>query len=76
MDQKIIPYSIGIITMSVCADKNVSIEEIEEHINLVHPTGINTRWQLSKDKYFASGETNPCNCDQNPNTRKHYLLNC
>ena len=72
----IITYSIGITSCSVCADNNLSIEEIVAYINETEPTEIDSKWEVSKDKKFKSGEANPCECDKFPNERKHYLLNC
>lgn len=53
----------------------------EEYNNLTkddanHPTGISSKWSISKDKTFHSGEPNPCPCDQHPDKRLHYLLTC
>lgn len=75
-EEKIIIYSQGIIAMSICADNSVSVKEIEVFANTENPTGIDSKWKLSEDKTFKSGESNPCKCDKFPNTRKHYLLNC
>jgi len=60
---------------SVCT--NVSDRErIEELTNLKNPTGINSRWEISEDKNFPSGEPNPCTCENKPKTHKHYLMKC
>ncbi len=72
---KIICYSVGIVAMSICAEKEISTNQIEKFANTEHPLQI-LKWKISKDKCFKSGETNPCNCEQFPNDRKHYLLNC
>lgn len=74
--EKLIVYSVGIVAMSVCVDKKLTRKEIEHLANAEQPTGISSKWKISKDKTFASGESNPCQCDQHPNARKHYLLNC
>ena len=68
-------YSLGIVSLSCCASNDLTIEEITVKINTYHPTGIDSNWKLSKDKTFASGESNPCQCEQDEN-RKHYLFNC
>lgn len=65
---------IGLCYMSVCTNVENPIE-IEKLANAEHPSGVRTPWRLSKDKYFATGHTNPCVCEQDP-TRKHYLLGC
>jgi len=73
---KVIVYSSGIVSCSVCVDGKMSIKEIENEVNMVNPTGIGSKWKISKDKTFSDGEhTNPCTCDKYKN-RKHYLLNC
>lgn len=74
--EEIIPYSVGLCFASVCALKGVSIAKITSELNSQFPTGIRSKWKLSKNKKFNSGETNPCNCDRFPETRTHYLFNC
>lgn len=68
-------YSVGIVTCSACVPKDMSIEDIEKGVNTQLPTGISSRWAISKDKTFRQGKSNPCECDQDSN-KKHYLLNC
>jgi hypothetical protein len=68
-------YNEGIVSMSVCVEKDIPIEEIEELVNLTHPTGISSRWRKS-DGNFKEGKSNPCLCNQFPGERLHYLLNC
>jgi hypothetical protein len=73
---KVIVYLSGITSCSVCVEGKMSINDIENEVNIVNPTGINSKWKISKDKTFSDGKhTNPCTCDQYK-TRKHYLLNC
>jgi hypothetical protein len=74
--EKIIPYSVGLLTASVCADNNLTPEEVEKEFNRVSPSGTTAGWRISEDTHFREGATNPCPCDQNPTTRKHYLFNC
>lgn len=76
LDKSIDIYSIGIISASVCAGNDATIEEITEHLNEEHPTGISSKWQLSQDKVFQDGHPNPCACDTYPDTKKHYLFTC
>jgi hypothetical protein len=76
MDKDITIYGEGIVCCSVCVPKDMSLEDIENGVNERKPTGVDSKWHISKDEKFADGiKTNPCECDQNPN-RKHYLLNC
>lgn len=67
--------SPGIVAVSVCAPKDTPREQIEEWVNGEHPTGISSPWAISGDD-FAEGQPNPCPCDQEPDARLHYLLNC
>jgi len=67
--------SPGLVCLSVCAPKTVTPEQIETFVNDEHPTGISSPWAISDDD-FADGHPNPCPCDQQPESRLHYLLNC
>ena len=67
-------YSVGICAMSVCS--SLPVEEIVDRANLEYPTGISSRWGLSEATEFHSGQPNPCPCEENPETHKHYLLVC
>jgi len=68
-------YAKGLVCMSVCTSLT-DPKEIEERANKENPTGISSKWKISKDKKFVDGIPHPCPCDQNPKTHKHYLLNC
>ena len=72
----VIIYSSGIMSCSVCADNKLSNKEITKKVNDILPTTISSKWKLSKDKIFQGGQTNPCPCEKNQETRKHYLFNC
>lgn len=72
---KIIVYSKGLVHCSVCAPKDMPREEIVAETNSLNPTGIKHQWYIS-DKAFATGETNPCPCDSEPDSRLHYLMVC
>jgi hypothetical protein len=67
--------SPGLVSVGVCAPKDTPREDIEAWVNGEHPTGISSPWAVS-DEAFAGGEANPCPCDQEPETRLHYLLTC
>ena len=71
----VIVYAAGLISMSVCAASTATREEIENAVNASHPTGISSRWQISDDTTFASGEPMPAPCDQEPD-RQHWLVSC
>lgn len=69
-------YSVGIIYASVCVPRGMQREVIERMANTKHPTGISSRWQISRDPTFATtGLPNPCTCETHAN-RMHYLLVC
>lgn len=68
--------SPGLVCVSVCAPKDTPTEDIEAWVNGECPTGISSAWAISDDAEFAAGQPNPCPCDQEPETRLHYLLNC
>ncbi len=67
-------YSVGICCMSVCS--SLQPGEIVRRANQEYPTGISSRWEISENKTFADGTPMPCPCENNPETHKHYLLNC
>lgn len=71
----VIIYSKGLCHCSVCAPKDLSVEEVVAEVNLIYPTGIFSNWSPSEDKTFATGDPNPCVCQDDPN-RLHYLLDC
>ncbi len=66
-------YSVGIVSASVCT--SLTVKEATELLNDEHPTGISSKWSLSKDKTFRTGQTNGCNCPDYAGN-KHYLFNC
>jgi hypothetical protein len=68
-------YNNGFVHCSVCT--NVStLKEIERLVNMKNPTGIDSKWSISKDKNFLNGPSNPCPCEDKPKTHKHYLMEC
>ncbi len=67
-------YSTGIYCASVCSA--LSIKETTRRLNAEHPTGITSDWHPSEDTHFRTGQPNPCPCERNPETHKHYLFNC
>lgn len=67
-------YADGIVHCSVCT--NIKSEKrIEELVNKKNPTGIESKWVISKDD-FGRGEPNPSPCNHKPKTHKHYLMEC
>jgi len=67
-------YAVGIISASVCT--SLPLEEAMKRLNEQEPLDGGLRWEKSTDKTFKSGQPNPCPCEQNPKTHKHYLFNC
>lgn len=74
MTQEIAVYANGIVHCSVCTNVRGK-KKIEVLVNMKNPTGIYSRWRISKDK-FRDGSSNPCPCEKNPKTHKHYLMEC
>jgi len=74
--EKVIPYSVGLLAASVCAANELTPEEVEKEFNRINPAGTINGWKISDDTHFKGGATNPCPCDQHPDTRTHYLFNC
>lgn len=71
----VVAYSIGLVFMSVCALASVTEAEVVSIANSKHPTGLDHPWTKSEES-FAAGQSNPCPCDTEPETRQHYLLVC
>jgi hypothetical protein len=67
-------YASGACYCSVCTSL-ADINEIIKKVNKLNPTGLKLGWELSKEKTFRQGQSNPCQCEKHPN-RKHYLFNC
>ncbi len=67
-------YANGFVHCSICTSVE-SIALIENIVNTRNPTGIGSRWKISKN-HFDSGQPNPCPCDQKPETHRHYLMEC
>ncbi len=67
-------YSLGLCCASVCTDLT-DREEIERITNLEYPTGIDSKWEISKDTHFHQGGPMPGPCEKDP-SRTHYLMEC
>ncbi len=68
-------YSVGLVHLSVCAPKDMSVAEIEAAVNADTPTGLSHGWKVDDAPTFAEGKPNPCLCE-NDGTRLHYLMVC
>lgn len=67
-------YSVGPMAASVCT--TLSLEAATARLNAEHPTGIDSQWQPDPAPEFRAGQPNPCPCEQEPETHKHYLFLC
>jgi hypothetical protein len=68
-------YAEGICSMSVCVLKGWDRSRIEGEANRRRPTGIKSRWKISEDLMFRTGQPNPNPCEHDC-ARLHYLLAC
>jgi hypothetical protein len=69
-------YALGLVSCSACAPASMTPEEVAAAVNELEPTGISSPWTVSEDPEFATGQPNPAPCDQEPEARKHYLMDC
>ena len=74
-DNEVWIYAAGIISCSVCAPGGMDRDVVALQVNHKIPTGISSKWRISDDTHFKSGETIPCDCPDAPG-RKHWLLHC
>lgn len=65
-------YSNGPVYCSICTSLK-DAGEIEAMVNMLNPAKGLT-WAIV-DEDFRTGESNPCECDEDPG-RMHYLLAC
>ncbi len=66
-------YVLGLCTASACT--SLTDEEASARINLEHPTGIDSSWEVSKEA-FKTGEQNGTTCLDRPMTHRHLLFEC
>ena len=76
MNEKIVVCGIGLCAASVCAPREMAIDEVARQLNLSHPTGITHPWTLSEEKTFSGGEPHPYPCPDKSDTHLHYLFEC
>lgn len=67
-------YAVGLVCTSACAPKDCTPGDVEFAANYHHPTGISSQWTVA-DEPFATGQPNPCVCNDDPG-RLHWLLTC
>lgn len=73
---EVVVYSQGLISCSVCAPAQLTAEEVAAAVNVVNPTGISSEWKVSSDTTFKTGHPMPSACDKEPETLRHWLLEC
>lgn len=69
-------YANGLCSCSICAPKAWTPERIEEEVNTINPTGISSRWKISSDTKFHTGQPMPCPCNDPGAERLHWLMEC
>lgn len=67
-------YRMGLVYASVCT--SLPLEVATERLNAEHPTGGQSAWEPSENESFATGQSNPCACNDHPETHRHYLFTC
>lgn len=67
-------YKRGAFAVSVCAHNGLGIGDVIADVERQYPSGTERGWRLSDDTHFATGETNPCDCNVHPAKRRHWLL--
>lgn len=72
---KVFIYKKGPLSCSVCASENMTGDEVAAGVNKQYLCGTEHGWQISKDETFASGDPNPCQCNEYSD-RKHWFLDC
>lgn len=76
MKEELVVYCNGLARCSVCTNIK-DPRMIEFKTNIQNPTGLDSGgWKICKDPYFHTGQANPCPCERNPKTHKHYLMVC
>ena len=68
-------YSWGLVSLSACAPKGLPVEEVTRAVNTSHPTGIESKWEISDEKEFSGGQPLPCQCEADAD-KVHYLFHC
>lgn len=71
-----IVYSLGLVHASACAPVSMTGAEVAARVNEIHPTQIRSAWEISDAAVFSCGTSNPCECNDHPGQRRHWLLVC
>lgn len=68
--------SEGLCYLTACASNLQAPHEVEAMVRSFKEAGTKRGWMLCEDTHFATGQTNPCPCDREPDSRTHYLFAC
>lgn len=68
-------YAVGVCMLSACAAIEIDRDVVVKAANATETTGLDHGWAIA-DENFATGEPNPCPCNNFPTTRRHWLLSC
>lgn len=67
-------FKVGLLYTAACAPAEMTPEQVGGAVNVEHPTGISSAWQVSEQP-FEDGP-NPAPCADDPEGRLHWLLEC
>lgn len=73
---EVVVYVEGLMACSACAPVKLTREEVAAAVNVVNPTGVSSEWKVSSDTTFHTGHPMPSPCEREPETRRHWLLEC
>ena len=65
-------YATGLCSASVCS--SLPQREVERRM-AGEMTGVGP-WLFAHGEKFATGQPNPCPCNKQPETHKHFLFHC
>ena len=75
-EDTVMVYAEGLLSCSACAPASLDAPAVEAAVNAACPSGTRAGWQCSSDPVFAAGEPQPGPCNQQPESRRHWLLEC
>ena len=68
-------FRASLCTGVACAPATMSRKAVEAQVNADSPTGIASRWRISKRRKLDDGEKHPARCLEEQG-RTHYLMEC
>ena len=63
---------VGVCAMQVCAEKDVTDEELLAVANRENPAGTEHGWTT----VIRAGRSGPVPCEKRPRSRWHFMLEC